>query len=328
MRYVVSRPALLAGLSGWLPPIVVDNAEILRHLDSTEQWITQRTGIHRRHRAEPGTATSDLAIRAAAPLVAAARGPIDAVVVATMTPDRQCPATAPVVATGLGLTGAAAWDVANACTGFVYGLATVTAMISAGVLNRVLLIGAETMSAVLDRSDRGTAMIFGDGAGAALLEAGRPGDAPSFGPFDLGSDGTRPGLVAIPAGGSSDPDGEDRCIRMEGPSVYRSAVEKMTDSAQLAAKAADWSVADVDWFVAHQANARILDAVADRLDIPPARRFVNVDRVGNTSGASVPLALADLATSRRARAGDKVLITSFGAGLTWASTTLTWPEGL
>ncbi|HEY1176302.1 MAG TPA: beta-ketoacyl-ACP synthase 3 [Phytomonospora sp.] len=323
--------AVLTGLSGWLPPRAVDNAELIERFGLDPEWIPQRTGILSRRHVDPGTATSDLAVHAAAPLVAAEPGRIDTVVLATMTPDNPCPATAPVVAAALGLTGAAAFDVNAACAGFVHALATATSLVVAGVAERALVIGADAMSTIVDPGDRNTAVIFGDGAAAALIEASPDGPG-SFGPFDLGADGGQSGLITISAGGSrqrSDgaavADGDD-FLRMAGMPVFRQAVEHMGASAARALKQAGLPASDVDWLVAHQANRRILDAVADRLGVPADRRALHLDRVGNTSAASIPLALWDLWSAGRLRAGDRVLLTSFGAGLAWGSTTLTWPS--
>ncbi|MEV0644128.1 beta-ketoacyl-ACP synthase III [Phytomonospora sp. NPDC050363] len=323
--------AVLTGLSGWLPPRAVDNDELIDRFGLPEEWITQRTGILSRRHVDPGTATSDLAVKAAAPLVAADEGPIDTVVLATMTPDHPGPATAPIVAAELGLTGAAAFDVGAACAGFVHALATATSLVVAGVSERALVIGADAMSTIVDPSDRNTAVIFGDGAAAALIEAA-PSGSGSFGPFDLGSDGSQSGLITIPAGGSRQrtdgvaPDASGHYLHMAGLPVFRQAVDHMSASADRALKQAGLPASDVDWLVAHQANRRILDAVADRLGVAPERRVVHLDRVGNTSAASIPLALWDLWRSGRARPGDRVLLTSFGAGLAWGSTTLRWPR--
>lgn len=322
--------AVLTGLSGWLPPRAVDNAELIERFELAPDWIPQRTGILSRRHVDPGTATSDLAVQAAAPLVAAEPGAIDTLVLATMTPDHPCPATAPVVAARLGLTGAAAFDVNAACAGFVHALATAASLVVNGVAERALVVGADAMSTIVDPADRNTAVIFGDGAAAALIEATVDGPG-SFGPFDLGADGSQAGLITIPAGGSRQrSDGtaapaSDHYLRMAGLQVFRQAVEHMASSAARALKQAGLLAEDVDWLVAHQANRRILDAVADRLGVPTDRRAVHLDRVGNTSAASIPLALWDLWREGRIRPGDRILLTSFGAGLAWGSTTLIWP---
>lgn len=328
--------AVLRGLSGELPPRVVGNREIESRTGVDDAWIRQRTGIVTRHHVDPGTATSDLAIRAAAPLVEAAAGPVDTLVLATMTPDRPCPATAPIIAAGLGLPEAAAFDVNAACAGYVYALATATSLIANGISERALVVGADAMSTVVDPNDRNTAVIFGDGAGAALLEAApaEAGDPGTFGPFDLGTSGEHGELIQIPGGGSRcRADGAERVdgdhyLRMAGLPVFRHAIERMTVSSDRVLKLAGLAPSEVDWVVAHQANARIVDAVADRLDVPADRRVIHLDRVGNTSAASIPLALWDLWRGGRARSGHRVLLTSFGAGLSWGSATFVWPSDL
>ncbi len=322
----------LRGINGWLPPHVVDNDEVGARLAVSGSWILRRTGIGERRRADPGTAASDLAVRAAAPLLALSDGPVRTIVVATMSPDHPCPATAPLVAARLGLAGAAAWDVNAACAGFVYALACATALVSAGQTDRVLVIGTDVMSTVVDPDDRDTAVLFGDGAGAVLLETATPHEPGSFGPFDLGSDGALVDLVITPAGGSRRPaspsNGDGRYLRMQGQAVFKQAVDHMTASARAAVDAAGWTLDQVDWLIGHQANARILAVVGDVLGICPERRVVCLERTGNTATASIPLALHTLARSGKARAGDRVVLTSFGGGLSWGSTTMTWPSTL
>ncbi len=259
-------------------------------------------------------------------------GGVDAVVVATTTPDRLCPATAPEVAFRLGLAGVAAYDVAAACTGFLYGLASAVGMIAAGSARRVLLIGAETYSTIIDPKDRSTAVIFGDGAAAVVLRAGDPGEPGAIGPCDLGSDGGGSDLIEIPAGGSrqrsagSRTQPEDHFFQMRGKQVYRHAVHRMAGSAQVALTRAGWGTAEVDRFVPHQANGRISVAVAERLGIGPDRVLANIEQVGNTAAASIPLLLAQAAADGRLLPGHRVLLAAFGGGLTWAATTLVWPE--
>ncbi|MEU3278883.1 beta-ketoacyl-ACP synthase III [Streptomyces antibioticus] len=325
--------AVLCGLAGWVPPRVVTNDELAARLDTDDIWIRTRTGIRRRHVAEPGQATSDLAVEAGRLALDSAGGaPADAVIVTTTTPDRPCPATAPVVATRLGLAGAAAFDVGAVCTGFVYGLATAAGLIAAGVARRVLLIGADTYSTIVDPLDRTNAVIFGDGAGAVVLRAGDADEAGTVGHFDLGSDGAHEDLITVAAGGSrrrstgDEPSHAERHFAMRGKEVYRHAVTRMAASARATLELAGWKTDDVDHFVPHQANLRILHSVADDLGLPRERCVANVDAVGNTGAASIPLALADAATRHRTRPGDRLLLTAFGGGLTWGSCLMTWPE--
>ena len=321
------------GLGTSVPQTVVTNDELARHLATDDAWIRSRTGIAQRHVAEPEISTGDLAAEAGArALKASGNSAADAVILATMTPDRPCPATAPVVAARLGLGPGLAFDLNAACSGFVYGLATAVGILTAGIAQRVLLIGADVMTRTVDPTDRNTAVLFGDGAGAIVL--GRDdadGDDGTLGPFDLGGDGDLASLLHIPAGGSARPADHDSLderahfLRMDGKEVYRQAVAGMVSSSLRVLDKAGLEAGDVDHLVAHQANARILTAVADRLGIAPERRLCNVDRYGNTTAASIPLALADLA-SAGVRPGDRVLITAFGAGLSWGSVLLRWPD--
>ncbi|MBR8642800.1 ketoacyl-ACP synthase III [Streptomyces tuirus] len=326
------RAAVLCGLGSWLPPRVVTNEELSRRLDTSDAWIRTRTGISRRHIAEPGQATSDLAVEAGRrALRSAGTDDVDAVVVATTTPDRSCPATAPLVASRLGLRGAAAFDISAVCTGFVYGLASAASLITAGVATRVLLIGADTYSTIVDPHDRTNAIIFGDGAGAVVLRGGRADEPGAVGHFDLGSDGTGEELIMVAAGGSrqrstpGEADPQDRYFAMRGKEVFRHAVTRMTASAQATLTMADCKVEDIDRLVPHQANLRILRSVAEDLGLPPERLVTNVESVGNTGAASIPLALADAATRHTVQPGERMLLTAFGGGLTWGSCLLTWP---
>lgn len=323
---------MLAGLGTWLPPRVVSNAELTSRLATSDEWIRARTGIRQRHVIDAGMSTSALAVEAGSrALKAAGLDTADAVVLATTTPDRPCPATAPEVASRLGMSGTPAFDVGAVCAGFVYALATATGLICAGIADRVLVIGADTYSTIVDPQDRSTVAIFGDGAGAAVLRAGTPDELGALGPFDLGSDGDLAELIMIPAGGSKQRGSgrpaapADHYFTMAGKAVFRHAVERMSESSSRALTAAGWSVDDVDRFACHQANSRILTALVDRLRLPAASVLANIDRVGNTAAASIPLLLADAVTKHEVRPGDRVLITSFGGGLAWGSTTLRWP---
>jgi 3-oxoacyl-[acyl-carrier-protein] synthase III len=326
----MSTPAaVLEGLGTAVPAAVVTNDDLARDLDTSDEWIRTRTGIRQRHIAAPGTATSDLATEAGGrALKSAGIDAADAVVVATTTPDRMCPSTAPEVASRLGLGHVAAFDVGAVCSGFVYGLATARGLIAGGIAERVLVVGAEVINRFMNPADRSTSVIFGDGAGAAVLRAGTADEPGALGPFDLGSDGSHAELLAVDAGGSrlpaSTPDVDPAAhyLRMDGREVYRHAVTRMVASSRRVLERAGWRIDDVDRLVAHQANVRILDAVGDRLGVAPPRRHVNIDRYGNTSAASIPLALADADL----QTGDRVLVTAFGGGLTWGSTVLTWPE--
>ncbi|MEV7611990.1 beta-ketoacyl-ACP synthase III [Streptomyces sp. NPDC089799] len=330
--------AVVTGIGGYLPPRAVTNDDLSRTLDTTDEWIRTRTGIRERRVVSEGLSTGELAVRAGArALESAGLSGVDALVVATTSPERLCPAVAPEVASRLGLGTIAAFDLTSACSGFLYGLATAAGLIESGTADTVLFIGSEAFTTLVNQADRATAPIFGDGAGAVVLRRGTPDEPGALGPFDLGSDGALADLLAIPAGGSRQrsADGglghssvptEDWYLRMEGRALYTQAVERMTQSAQAVLKRADWSVDDVDWFVGHQANIRIVSAVAEELELPEERVAVNIDRVGNTLSASVPLLLNDYAARGDLKAGQRVLLSAFGAGLSWGSTVLVWPE--
>lgn len=331
---MTSAPAMvLVGLGAHLPDRVVTNDELAAVMNTSDEWIASRTGIRQRRWAASGETSMHLAVEAGREaLKATADGvtEVDAVVVATMTPDRQCPATAPEVAAALGLGPVPAFDVGAICSGFVYAAATAQGLIAAGTARRVLVIGTETMSHVLHHTDRNTRVIFGDGAGAVVVRAGDPDELGAFGPFDLGADGSASDLIRIDASGgraagSVAAEERDRYLVMEGREVYRRAIPAMVASSHAAVERRGWRMADIDGVIGHQANVRILDAVAERLGLDPSRSFINLDRVGNTSAASVPIAMADAQASGFAKSGDKILLTAFGAGLTWGSTTVTWP---
>ncbi|MEU6201632.1 beta-ketoacyl-ACP synthase III [Streptomyces sp. NPDC047061] len=327
------RAAVLAGAGAWLPPQVVTNHDLSLRLDTSDAWIRQRTGIAERRVAAPGTATSDLAVEAARQaLKSAGTASVDAVVLTTTTPDRLCPATAPEVAARLGLGTVPAFDVAAVCTGFLYALAVSAGLIAAGTADRVLVIAAEVYSSIIDPNDRGTAVIFGDGAGAVVLRAGSADEPGALGPVVLGSDGELGHLIQIPAGGSRQrksglpPAPGDEFFRMAGREVFRNAVERMTAVCREAAEAVGWEPGNVDRLAAHQANSRILQAVADRLGIEGGQVLSHIERVGNTGAASLPLLLADSAAHGRLSPGDRVLLTAFGGGLTWGAATVVWPR--
>ena len=321
--------AVIEGLGTWVPPRVVTNHDLAERLDTSDEWVRTRTGIVQRHMADPGTSTMDLATEAGArAMKSAGDAPCDAVIVATTTPDRMCPGTAPEVASRLGLPNVAAFDVQAVCTGFVYALANAVGLIAGGIAGRVLVIGAEVITPFMDPQDRGTVVIFGDGAGALVVRAGEPDELGAIGPFDLGSDGEHSILISVAAGGSRIPTGRDQPDRskhyfyMDGREVYRHAIPRMVESSRTVLERAGLTIADVDKMVGHQANVRILDAVGEKLGVPKERRVINIDRYGNTAAATIPLTLADADLS----AGDRVLVTAFGGGLTWGSTTFTWPE--
>lgn len=327
------QTAVLESIAGFVPPDAVANDALPAAWGVDDAWVRRRTGIGERRRAAPGVATGDLALEAARRALAVAGRPlVDAVIVATSTPDRPIPAMAPRLATRLGLGGTAAWDVSAACSGFVYGLAAAVGTLNSGCADRVLLVTAEVYSTLLDPQDRSAGILFGDGAAAVVLRRGERGEPGSVLALDLGSDGSGEDLIQVPGGGALErarsdayaPD--DRYFRMRGREVFQHAVTRMTQSAQTVLKRASWAAEDVDRFCAHQANARILTAVGGRIPVPPDRHITNIERVGNTGAASIPLALADAAAWGELHAGQRVLLTAFGAGLTWGSAVLVWPE--
>lgn len=310
--------AVVAGVGSALPAAVVTNEDLAARLDTTDQWIRSRTGISRRHIAGADQSTADLAVRAAAlALTSSEPVAVDALVVATTTPDRCCPATAPTVATRLGLTGIPAYDLAAGCTGFLYALATAAGLIAAETVRTVLVIGADRLATLPHPGDRTTVPLFGDGAGAMLLRAGSSEEAGALGPVVLGSDGTGAGLIRAARPGA---------LHMDGADVFRHAVDRMSTASRQAADAVGWDLADVDRLVPHQANQRITSFVARQLAIPEDRQLSNVSEVGNTGAASIPLLLAYCAADGRLKVGHRTLLTAFGAGLTWGATTLTWPD--
>lgn len=329
-------PVRISGLGGFLPPRVVTNGFLSSYLDTTPEWIENRTGIRERRFVDNETSTRDLAIRAGALALNSAGNPtIGAVVIATTSFDRLCPAVAPEVSNALELGCIPAYDMTSACSGFIYGLASSAGLIEAGIADRVLLIGAEAFTTMVNPDDRNTRPIFGDGAGAIVmerdLESGR-----CFAHFDMGSDGSLADLLAIPAGGSRQRarDGKDHqlaeigqfYLHMEGRAIFQQAVERMSASSRNVMKRFDLAVDDIDWFVGHQANSRILYEVASNLGIPTSRIALNIHRTGNTLTASIPLLLADLAASGALKPKQRVLLSAFGAGLSWGSTIFSWPD--
>ena len=320
--------SVVLGCGSYLPQHVLTNQDLAKKVDTSDEWIVQRTGIRERHVAAPGEHTSDLALAAARAALADARidpQTVDLIVLATSTPDNTFPATAVSVQAGLGLTHGAAFDLQAVCSGFVYALATVDGMLRTGAFKRALVIGAETFSRILDWTDRGTCVLFGDGAGALVLEGQtQPGTREDRGILTshLRSDGRHKMRLYVDGGPSST--GTVGHLRMEGREVFRHAVAMITDVVEDAFKATGYSAADVDWFVPHQANRRIIDGSAHKLGIDPAKVIVTVDRHGNTSAASIPLALADAVADRRIKRGDLILLEAMGGGFTWGAALVRW----
>jgi 3-oxoacyl-[acyl-carrier-protein] synthase III len=311
--------AVIAGIGHALPTTIVTNDDLAARLDTTDEWIRTRSGIRQRHIATPDVGTADLAVEAGAhALKSASVDAVDLVILATSTPDRPCPATAPAVMSRLGLGRVPAFDMDAVCSGFLYGLATSVAMLTSGQFGTVLLIAADTFSRLIDNDDRATAFLFGDGAGAVVLRRGEQDEPGAVLGVSIGSDGSQEDLITVVDRQSQ--------FTMQGQAVYRQAVVSMADSASRAMADVGWTVDDVDWFVGHQANQRILDAVANRVGIARDRAISNVATVGNTAAASIPLALSEAASAGRLRAGDRVVLSAFGGGATWGAATLTWPR--
>lgn len=327
----MSREAVVVtGLGGFVPPEIVTNDDLSSRLDTSDEWIRSRTGIGSRRIVAEGTSTGDIAVIAGMRALRSAGFPdVDQVILATTTPDHPCPATAPSVAKRLGLGTVSAFDISAVCSGFIYAMEQASAAILSGQRRSVLVIGADTFSSIVDPSDRTTAILFGDGAGAVLLAAGAEGQPGEVSAFETRSDGSDRELILVRAGGSRMPrDGEtldeDRRFSMQGKKVFVKAVRSMVESSRSVLSDVGWSPEDVDWLVAHQANGRILASVAGALGIAAERAVVHLDRVGNTSAASIPLALADNAPRMKER--DNVLLTAFGGGSTWGAAALTWPD--
>jgi 3-oxoacyl-[acyl-carrier-protein] synthase-3 len=320
--------SVVLGCGSYLPSRILSNDDLARAVDTTDEWIVQRTGIRERHIAAPGEFTSDLALHAARAALANARikaSAIDLIVLATSTPDQTFPATAVSVQAGLGITHGAAFDLQAVCSGFIFALAVVDGLLRSGAHKRALVIGAETFSRILDWSDRTTCVLFGDGAGALVLEAQeQPGATSDRGLLTthLRSDGRHRAKLYVDGGPSSTQTVGH--LRMEGREVFKHAVAMITDVIEDAFKATGTSAADIDWFVPHQANKRIIDGSAHKLGIKAEKVVVTVDRHGNTSAASIPLALVDALADRRIRRGHLILLEAMGGGFTWGSALLRW----
>jgi 3-oxoacyl-[acyl-carrier-protein] synthase-3 len=320
--------SVVLGCGSYLPARILSNDELAKSVQTTDEWIVQRTGIRERHIAAAGELTSDLALNAARAALANARveaSSIDLIVLATSTPDQTFPATAVSVQAGLGITHGAAFDLQAVCSGFIYALAVTDGMLKSGGYKRALVIGAETFSRILDWSDRTTCVLFGDGAGALVLEAQeQPGTAADRGILTthLRSDGRHKSKLYVDGGPSSTQTVGH--LRMEGREVFKNAVAMITDVIHDAFKATGTGAADIDWFVPHQANKRIIDGSAHKLGIAPEKVVITVDRHGNTSAASIPLALADAVADRRIKRGNLLLLEAMGGGFTWGSALLRW----
>jgi 3-oxoacyl-[acyl-carrier-protein] synthase-3 len=320
--------SVVLGCGCYLPERILTNAEVAAKVDTSDEWIVQRTGIRQRHIAAEGEFTSHLAIKAAQAALADAgvdAQSIDLIVLATSTPDNTFPATAVAVQSALGINHGAAFDLQAVCSGFIFALASADNFLRSGAFSRALVIGAETFSRILDWNDRGTCVLFGDGAGAIVLDAQpQSGIKPDRGVLTthLRSDGRHKSKLYVDGGVSSTQ--TVGYLRMEGREVFKHAVGMITDVIVDAFKASGITADDIDWFVPHQANKRIIDASAHKLHIAPQKVVLTVDRHGNTSAASIPLALSVAVADGRVKQGDLVLLEAMGGGFTWGSALVRW----
>jgi 3-oxoacyl-[acyl-carrier-protein] synthase III len=323
----------ITGVGSYVPDRVMTNDDLAKTVDTSDEWITERTGIKERRIAAPGQAASDLALPAARQALGAAGldgADVDLVVVATVTPDMFFPSTGSLLASALGADEAGAYDLSAGCTGFMYALAQAYGALAGGLAQTALVVGAETLSKITNWHDRATCVLFGDGAGAVVLEHVSDG---GFLGFELGSDGEGGKDLSVPGGGSRNPvsaqtvEQELHFLRMNGREVYKFATRVLVSSAQKLLEECGLTVEDVDLYIPHQANKRIIDHAARNLGIPEDKIFVNLQRYGNTSSASIPLCLAEAVAGGRLTKGTRVLMTGMGAGLTWGSAYTVWNDG-
>jgi 3-oxoacyl-[acyl-carrier-protein] synthase-3 len=321
----------IAGVGHFVPERVITNADLERMLDTSDEWITTRTGMKERHAARLDEPTSDLALAASRNALAHAGlepADLNCIIVATVTPDYAFPATACVLGSKLGIPGIAAFDMEIGCSGFIYGLTVASSLVRTGVFKRVLLVGAEELTRLVNYEDRSTAILFGDGAGAVVLEAT---EIDSYLGAQLGADGSRPEDLYLPFSGTAQPPptAEDvaakrNTIQMNGREVFRFAVTKMIEATNVALERAGVTADDVTWLIPHQANQRIIDAAAKYLNMSSDRVVVNIDRYGNTSAASIPMALSEAVAAGKLKDGDVILFVGFGAGLSWGAVAWRW----
>ncbi|MDE3068369.1 MAG: ketoacyl-ACP synthase III [Verrucomicrobiota bacterium] len=326
-----SRACSIAGVGSYVPTKVLANADLEKMVDTSDEWITTRTGIKERRISAKDEFTSDMAAKAArrAMKMAGVTGEqIDLIIVATITPDMPFPATACLVQQKIGARHAAAFDLEAACSGFIYGLEIGRQFVASRACETVLVIGAEKLSSITDWKDRNTCVLFGDGAGAAILRS--DGAARGILTTVMGADGSKAGLLHMPGGGSRCPATMDSVgarlhyLRMEGSETFKNAVQAMCSAAKEALRRCNLDITQIHCVIPHQANRRIIDAVASRIGATPGQMFVNLDRYGNTSAASVAIALDEAVASGRIQRGDLVLLIVFGAGLTWGAAVLQW----
>jgi len=323
----------ITGLGCRVPERVITNDELATMMDTNDEWIRERTGIRERRIAAPGEALSDLCLPACRDALEQAgldASEIDLIIVATVTPDMAFPSTGAILADRLGAPNAAAYDLSAGCTGFMYAVAQGYGMLAGGLAQKALIVGGDVLSRILDWSDRSTAVLFGDGAGAVVLEKVSGG---GFLGFELGADGSGGPQLYVPAGGSRSPATEETVaegmhfVKMNGREVFKFATRVLVSSAEAVLAECGRSIEDVDVYVPHQANVRIIEHARQKLGIPEEKTVIDVDRYGNTSSGSIPLALADATADGRLRPGQLVLMTGMGAGLTWGSGLIEWTAG-
>ena len=318
------RPISITGLGCHVPERVLTNDDLAEIVDTSDEWIVERTGIRERRIASDDEALTDLCLPAARRALEMAQvdpKTVDLVVVATVTPDMAFPSSSALIADALGMPDAAAYDLSAGCTGFVYAIAQAHGMLAAGLARRALVVGADVLSKILDWTDRSTLVLFGDGAGAVVIEQVDHG---GFLGFELGDDGGGGANLWLPGSGSRKFEEPDRFVKMNGREVFKFATRVMVSSAEAILEECGKSVEDIDVYVPHQANVRIIDHAVRKLGVPQEKTVVNVDRYGNTSSGSIPLALADAADDGRLEPGKLVLLTGMGAGLTWGSALIEW----
>ncbi|QQZ59571.1 ketoacyl-ACP synthase III [Paenibacillus sonchi] len=325
------RPVGIIGTGKYVPEQILTNSDLEKMVETNDEWIVSRTGIRERHIAAPHEATSDLAYEAALKALDSAgmkAEDLELIIVATVTPDSTVPSTACILQDKLGAKGAAAFDLSAACSGFVYSLATATGFIQNGMYNNALVIGADTLSRITDYTDRNTCVLFGDGAGAVII--GEVPEGRGFQSFDLGAEGSGGSLLNIEAGGSRLPashqtiEDKKHFLYMNGREVFKFAVRVMGTATERVLTKAGLGKENIDLFVPHQANVRIIQSAMQRLDLPPEKCVINVDKYANTSAASIPLALVEAAEEGRIKEGDTLLMVGFGGGLTWGASVLIW----
>ena len=318
----------ITGVGAYAPERVVTNDELTQLVDTSDEWIMERTGIRERRIAAEDQALSDLSLPAARQALEQAGidgTDVDLLIVATVTPDMMFPSTSAILADQLGARDAAAYDLSAGCTGFMYAVAQAYGMVASGLSRRALVVGGDVLSRILDWSDRSTVVLFGDGAGAVLLE---PSDDAGFLAFELGADGAGGEHLWLPGSGSRRFEDPEQVVKMNGREVFKFATRILVQSAEAVLARYGATIADVDVYVPHQANVRIIDHATRKLGIPSDRVVINVDRYGNTSSGSIPLALADAQVDGRLREGSLVLMTGMGAGLTWGSALMRWTQRL